>query len=763
MVESYRRHPRACLYLSSAFIVLASFLTWYRFDSPPINSNTGFDLYPWREIGVSLSPFNPFIGGGSYTPWVLGSPEAGDDGLFYSATANSYSGALFASVVSVSVLGGVCLTALLIPWLGRFGVRPEYALLGVVTYAFNDYKLLSGFGTTDGFFSSGLFLATDPALLTILGYLTFLTLFRDRRFALLLGAFSFLAFSNFPTSSLVLVQEYLVLVAILVGLKWSSLSRIVARQRVRQITLDSGLIFAVIAAANVYLLYPFALVYRDYTAALVGSNPAYGFSYLFDANQSLSNALRLQTNWSVFTVKAPPWAAGYLTGPIPTLLSFLLPTLALGALWFLRRTSDLILYVLMLAAVWISASVNSPTGTLFVWFTTNVAPLRAFYNGETISPVVLLFYCLFAPLTVGRFAQALTARQTRVHARTIDGGSVSMGRRARINHLRGNLLAARLLPLVIAVLLVVSVYPALSPSFSASHAPDYPIDSSLPVSYVQASNYLQSADPLGTTMVFPEVEPYDSNAVNGSTWYYGINLYPNIIANPSISSESPANSVLGVQNVLPIPGFVYDIGGSVCASATCLDSGVSPLPTLPVLASLPGPEFVGANASNLTWSSGTPPDSLAFPVVGGQRTVEFQIAPGNSETNGHWLLRFLHPGQDLSRYSQVVIRFSAIGVNPSELQFGFHSGSDYGNGSGYLFGNVSVIANGTNDVAVIPLEGPSLRDNGSLDDVTNLFMVDEEAQSSSPATLTSCPCIHAGSSGFLWIRKAELRLMIVPI
>ncbi|MCI4324164.1 MAG: hypothetical protein L3K03_09195, partial [Thermoplasmata archaeon] len=197
------------LYAISALFVGASFLLWYNFNSPPINSNIGFDIFPWRQVSLSGSAFNPYIWPGSYVPWILGAPPQAFYGTFFTASGQSYSFALFATVASIDIIGGVCLFYLLQRWLARFHIPAPYALFGVLIYAFNDYKLLSGFGTTDGYFSAGLLTAGDPAILLILTFLTYLSLFRGQRYLLVLGAFSFLAFSNFPTGTLILAQEYL--------------------------------------------------------------------------------------------------------------------------------------------------------------------------------------------------------------------------------------------------------------------------------------------------------------------------------------------------------------------------------------------------------------------------------------------------------------------------------------------------------------------------------------------------------------------------
>jgi hypothetical protein len=732
--QFYLHRRRACLYAFSALLVTASFLLWFNFRSPPINSNIGFNLYPWRQVGAALSPFDPYVWPGTYTPWTLGVPTELYYGSFYTVAGNNYAVALFGSVVLISAIGGACLCYLLIAWLERFAIRPEYALIGVLAFAFNDYKLLSGYGTTDGFYSSGLFLATDPAILVTLAFLTFLAIFRDIRYSLLLGVFSFFAFSNFPTATLILLQEYFVFLILALAFRWSTLRTLRPRERLRSLAGTGLAIVAAIGAANAYLLYPFDLVYRSYSSALSSTNPAYAFSYGFDVNQTLPNAMRLITNWSVFTQKTPPWAIAYLTDPLPIVLSFLLPGLALAAVLFLRRPSELLLYSLMLVGAWVSASITTPTGTLFQWFTSSVPPFRAFYNGETLSPVVLLFYCIFAPITVAKTVPILGEFKDRFVWWTAAGtpSSQSVPKGTAPAH---RFTAARVWPFLISGLLLISVAPALTTGFSADHASAYPVDSSLPSYYEDAARYLQTTAPSAATMVFPEVQPFDSNSVNGTTWYYGVNLYPNLISNPTISSEYPINFVGGAGSTLPVAGLVYGLGRAVCASTTCLDEGVSPVPTPVALEGHSGTEFATSNASRVNWLPGLPSDNVTFAGTGTNETISFQVNSSPYQQNGHWLIGFLHPSLNLSADAYALVNYSLEGASPQSIQFGYHSTTEYGAGSGYYLGNFTNFDFGTYRLALVPLGQPSILDNGTLTSVTNLFFVDDSQNRTGLVTL----------------------------
>jgi hypothetical protein len=724
------------LYAVSGGLVAASFLLWYNFSSPPINSNLGFELFPWRQVALAVSPYNLYIWPGSSVPWTLGSPFIGFYGVALTASGGSYSAALFLSVVPLDIVGGLCLFYLLERWLARFKISSEYALFGVLIYAFDDYKLLNGFGTPNGYFSAGIWGPGDPAIIVILTFLTFLTLFRGLRYALLLGAFSFLAFSDFPNGTLVLAEEFLVVLGVLLAFWWVQDRGRAPGPRFVQVGVRGGLILGVIALANAYVFYPFGLVLNSYVSSLESLNPVYAFSYLFDAQETFTNTFRLITNWSIFTPEAPPWAVAYLTNPVAVLLSFLVPLLALSAVLFFRRLSDLLLYGLMLATLCISTSIYSPLATQFVWLTTNVAPFRAFYYGASLSPILLLFYCFFAPVTIPRLVQTLaTLERGFTPYSATAGASLSLTRRS-MGTVRHALANRRFWAVVLAVLLVVTVYPALTPQYSTSSSPGYPTDSSLPSYYSGAAKYLQSSDPNGAVMVFPEVEPFDSNAVNGSTWYSGIDLYPEIIPNPSVSSAYPDNYQGQFGDELPVPGLIYGMGSSICPISSCTRGGVGPIPSLGLLGRNASSDFISNNKSVINWTVGIPVDNRTFSGPGGQLTLTFVVNSSVPQTNGHWLLGYFPHSQDLGAYAYAMVTFRLTGVEPGNVYFGYHSFTPYGPADAYALGNYSVITQGSNATALIPLNDPTLPDGGNLTDVTNLFFADEAPPSSVPAVLT---------------------------
>lgn len=733
---AFTRHREPVLYLVSVAAIVVSYLLWFNFNSPPINSNTGFDLYPWTAVGLSDSQVNPFAWSGPYVSTVFGVPSQLYFGALLTLSESNYGVAYFLSFAIVDSLGAVCLCYMLMKWLGRFGVRQEYALIGVLIYTFNEYRLLSGFGTTDGYASLGPFAFGSPAVLVILLFLSYLTLFRSLAYALVLGIASFFAFADFPLSTLIVTVEYLAVLAGLLALRWQTLTGLRSRERLVQFAKGTGAVLGSVVAANAYLVYPLIALGSSFTLGLQTANPFSGRSYAFDSTETFSNSIRLITNWAVFTDRSPPWAAQFLTEPAVILLSFVVPVLAFAALLYLRYPGELLLYSVMLAVAWLSTSTNSPTGQLFVLFTTSVGPLQAFYNGETFSPLLLLLYCAFAPLTVAR----LSGWSTKWHSSAApQQGEGTSARRHPLRRLQTPVLARAwriFWPTAIVAVLLLSSYPALSAQYTRAAAPSYPIDVSLPPYYLQANHALQSTNPNGPVMVFPQVQTFDSNAVNGTVWYYGIDSYPSLLSNPSISSSYPYDYHGEDGNDLPVPGLVYDLGGATCTTIECIDGGMSPLPLTSNLWVNQSIDFSTSNASVINWQAYLASDSLSFLESNASVQLAFQVNQSVVQPNGHWLLGYLPHAENLSGFSYAVINYTLQGASPNSIQFGFHSYSEYGPGSGYYIGNFTLLQAGTSQTVLLPLDQPSVTVDGNLDNVTNLFFVDDSHATTGVANLT---------------------------
>jgi len=723
--ELRSRLLRSLPYVLAFFSVALSYLIWWKFASPPINSNIGFDLYPWRQVAQSSLPYNSYIWPGSYVPWVLGAPPQIYYGVFFSLSGGNYGVADFLAFTSIDGFGAVALYYLLQRFLSRFLLDLRLAWIGVLFYVFNGYRVLSGFGTTDGYLSAGLFTAGDPATILVLAALTHLTLFRRKEYALLLGGFSFFAFSNFPTATLVLSQEYAVVLAIMLAYRCEAYWKASKLGALKRSLKGLGVAGTAVVIANSYLLLPAFNVADSFSRGVGAANTTFAFSYSFDSHQNLTNGLRLATNWALFAQQAPPWVSAYLNSPIVILGSLLVPILALAALFFLRRPVDLALYSFMLLAWAISASDHPPFGAAFVQLTSSVLPFRGFYNGEIASPLLLVLMSAFAVIGLGKIELAVRRAYSRPkygHRPVASTHRVSAQKRgARISRSLGT----RSIPLAVSAIIVLSAYPALTPNFSASHSEGFPIQSTLPSAYQKAASYLANSAPDSPVMVFPASEPFDSNSNNGTTWYYGIDIYPNILGNPSITSSYPTNYHGEDGDALPAPAFIYEMGGRTCSSTECQDGGVNTIPLPATSVSNASGDFVSSNETLINWQIGTPSDSETFESANNSTAILFRVNASISQSNGHWILGYFPDPVNLSAYQYAEIEVRLSGTVASDIQFGYHSYTPFGSGNGYFLGSYGEIAPSRPQTLFLPLADPSVKGGGSLDNVSNLFLVDD--------------------------------------
>jgi hypothetical protein len=717
------------LYGSAAAIVIVSYLLWYDFNRPPVGSNWSFNLFPQLHYGLALSLFTPYYWPGSFIPPGLGTPLELYYGAFYAASGKSYSLALFGSVVTLGVLGGLSLTYFIVRWLGWYRAPRMLGLFGVLIYSFNAYTLLNGYGTYGGYFSTNLFAPGDPAPLLILAFLTYLTLFRSRTYALVLGVASFFMFSAFPFGTATLAEEYLVVLVVLLGYRVFHRSADPTCVAARRHLATAGLIVGVICLANFYFFFPFLAVGQLYFQALGSPNPVYTFSFAFDSIQTLHNSTRLISNWALNSPFAPAWYPAYSSNPWIQALLYGIPFMAFAAGLFIKRIFEILGYAGMIVLTVLSASSNPPIGGFFVWLITSVPFLRPFYNGETFSPLLLVLYCAFGTFTL--YQLLLIVRKTSVSHRFDDRISNRFGRR-RSSLIRKGLEAALVVALALAIV-IGPVYPALSRSYTEGN-PSTAVSSSLPTFYGQANGFLQSQNPNAPVMVFPGVKPFNSNLYNNVTWYSGLNIYPLLIPNPSISSSYPPNYTGGLSTY-PVPGFVYSLGSRVCLDCSTSGSGPNYVPSTggqsphfsvagsilrspyPPQASVSG----AANNTSIQWSVGSTTDSLAVVPQNGSSIMEFTLNAAALIPNGHWLVGSFASPQNLSLNHFAILTYELSGLDPRYLQFGYHTIPGK-TGIGFITDQYTTYVAGSNFTTVIPIDWPAIP-GGGLAHVADLYFV----------------------------------------
>ena len=719
--------------LLAVAIVVVSYLLWYNFSQPPIGSNTAFLLDPYQHIILSTSLFDPNYWPGVFVPQAFGMPLALFYGAFFIPTGGSYSVAVFSSVVIIDACGGLCLLRMVSLWLRRHDVSAPYALFAVLVYSFNAYRTLSGFGTYGGYFSEGLFSPGSVAPLLILAYLAYLTIFVRRRFAFLLGFASFFLFSAFPLGTITLVEEFALIVGVLILYRAATLSPGPAWSARVWPTLSGGVaVVLAVLFANLYQLLPFSIVGNAYVGALSSGNPVYAFSFGFDSIQTMGNSLRLISNWGIigtFSGKAlaPVWMAGYLSSPVVQFLLFAIPLLALVSILFLRRLADRLAYLLMLVTILLSTSSNPPAGSAFVWVISALPILRPFYNGETFSPILLIFYAAFASLTVARAVSFVETRaaQSSSHNPSPPTPTKLKGRFVRRIRRAAGILAF----LIIVGTVLLSVYPALSSTYMLGN-PSAPVASSLPQYYLDANSYLQQTDPNGPVMVFPSAPAFGGHGAGNQSWYQGINIFPSLIPNPSLSSPTSPVAIGSPGNAESVPGFIYDIQKTTPFSGDCAAPTANLIASpAPYLASA-GADLVTSNSSQVAWKSSFSTDLLRFSGAYPNESMEYRINTSDYIPNGHWLTGSFPAAQDLSTFNYVIVRWSSQRLDPNELQFGYHTlkGST---GDAYILSDYSSLQYGSVNFTVIPLADPTIEGGGNLSHVVDVFFVYDPASAGS--------------------------------
>jgi hypothetical protein len=660
------------MYALSAVVVAASILIWYRVSAPPYGSNTVINLYPWRQVNLASSLFAPFYWPGSYIPQAFGAPYA-----FLVAPLQTVSGGSLwfpqlTLLLTINVVGGLCLFRLVKGWLNRYGIAPVYALISVVIYSFNPFYVTNGYGTYAGVFAEGPFGPGDPAFLIILVFLTYLALFRSLKFVALLGVASFFAWCIFPSTTEIAVLEYLAAFAVLLYYRFEQTRLAGMPRRFRNLGVRGAVILGTLVVANLYLLYPAVTTFSAYYNAAGTSSPSYPYDYGSNTIATLPNSIRLISNWFITTPYAPSWVGPYLSNPGVIVATSVLPALALGSILFLRGRADRVLYGAMVFTIFAATASNPPFGGVFRAATATPL-LRTFYVAYLYSPVLLVFYSILGAVTVGQVTAILQrweARPRTAPTSTSHGGARPTARRFSLSRPKPkvHLLFA---PVCVGIL-IASAYPSLSPSFAAG-SPGFPMSVTLPGYYTRASNYLADQNPNAPTMVFPEVSDFLPIEEGHTVWYNGPDPYPYLISNPSITSAQPPNYYGSATAPLSVPGFVYTIGGALCPPTTCTIGGHNLVPQTTLLQQNQSRTFVSSNSTFINWQASTPGDDLTFGGPSAAPSMTFEVDLSNSVETNHTLTGSLGAPENLEGYSYALIEYRLEGPSSGILTFGYES------------------------------------------------------------------------------------------
>jgi len=515
-------------YLIVIVIVLISNLLWYNFKYPPVTANSGFNIYPYRYLFIALKPFNFYSWPVSYIPPIFGIPGNLIYSLFYFISFNSYGFAIFMSSIIWEIIGAISLFYLSKKFLIYNNLNENFAFFSVIFLAFNE-EIVQG----------GLFDVIASQLIIAIAII-YLVMFKSYKYSLLAGVYSFFLFAGFPNGTLEYLDEIILIVLlffviIIILKKYNNKSFL--KSAVFGIILSA--IFTILA--NSYLILPFISVKSLYFSALSSAHPTYAFSFGFDRIETLNNAVRLVNNWADYSRFAPLWMLPYLKNPYIYYSLFLIPILAAISILFSKKKLNLFIYILMVITIFLSKANNPPLGYVFRYMILHFDFLRPFYNGASFSPFLILEYSLLFPVTIGYLYKIMSKTEKNNFNKKI---------KTTINY------SKKIILIVIIIVMLTSVYPQLSPQLVHGN-PSTPLESSLPSYYYDASSLLMKNQE-AAVMVFPEVNTFNANTYKNITWYNGVDIYPLIIYNPSVSNSYPLNYVGGKGNVYNILSYIYN-------------------------------------------------------------------------------------------------------------------------------------------------------------------------------------------------------------
>lgn len=671
-------------YIIVAIIVIISNMLWYNFRMPPITGNSGFNIFPFREIQISLLPFNMYSWPVSYIPPILGLPDNLIYALFYAVSGNSYSVATFFSNVIWEILGAFSVVYLSKTLLRSVGLDTRFAYVSVIFIIFNE-EIVQG----------SQFDLTVSILAISIG-LFYIIIYKSRLYVLPLGIYSFFMLSSFPAGSLTYSIE-LIAIFLCIGIMYFSNSERRRLKDIKQYIVSGILSFIVIVGSNAYMIYPFVSIKSLYFAALSASNPSYAFSFSFDKIEVIGNAIRLINNWADYSSFAPTWMGAYLSNPIIGVLLFIAPTLSIASVIFKRKKPILLIFMFTIILIFFSKASNPPMGSIFKWLILNIDILRPFYNGASFSGFLIIAYSMLIGVSLSSIYIELSNRIAN----------------SRKNFLKKT---KKVIPVFIVLLVVglmiASVYPSLSSQLEKGN-PSTPLGSALPQYYFNASNFLVSQGNY-PTIVFPEVNSFNSNQINGTIWYNGVNIYPGIISSPSISGSYALNYVGGKGSAYQVLRSIY--------SPQAYDSLLK-LNRSMIFSSYYN--FGDAIVKYGAYLSGSPfNDSVTyFP-----ENLTYSVNKSAYHDGGQWLIGSLNRTVNLSFYNYLILNYTSSNITKSSLELGLFDPN--GAGNWYCFSSYPAVKEGNLSYLVVSIKNPTIDGGGSLSNVSDIVINFDPAKNS---------------------------------
>ena len=553
----------------------------------------------------------------------------------------TYSISYFVFNVGFEVGGAISLFYLTNIFFKKYKIPEIYSYISVFIFAFNVSVML------DGTFESG----TSEVLIILL--LCYLILYKNRIYTLLLGFFSFFIFfpfpGGYPAGALILLFEF-ILISTLMMSKELLFNKNLKREGRLYVIKVFSLAMGAIAISTSYLLFIIFSSGSTLITQSVSLKPEYVFGFIYDWIAIIPNSLRLILNWGIFTPYAGPWVSSYLSNPLINVILYFLPFFSLVSIIFLKR-EDYYLYFLMVVSIFSATASNPPFGALFEYIVLYFGPARVFYNSDAYYPILVIFYSFLFPITLFNFSRII---------KNFTSNHKSSSNSKRIISIFIDNTNKFFVVSVIALLLF-SVYPMYTGIIDES-GPVMPVESSVPNYYFNASTFLSSQGGYNPVMVFPGINGFSSYEESGHTWYQGVNLYPTLIKNPSISDVSSSSYTMGRGNAYSIISYVY--GQTL--------SGISQ-PNLKNCLTNNSINYISQNTNLIKWYNNYPNDSLKF-INSSKSNIELKFHINENyytdSIGSHDLLGNFHNSQYLGRYNYLTLNMSSP-IPTSTISIGF--------------------------------------------------------------------------------------------
>lgn len=614
---------------------------------------------------MSFYLFNTYSWPGTIYPTIFNLPfNLSYGGLFY-LTEGNYALSFFLPNFVVEFLGAVSLYKITGVVLKHYKISNIYAFYSVLFFAFNAEIIVGGLWA-NGFFDLG------TAFLPILIYISYLSIFKSKRYYLLLIFASFYLFYSFPggypNGAIILAEEFLISLVILSLLFASSLDipyirKIISFFRVFFINITMAFI------GNLYLILPTIKIIPLYLN--ISKNPSnyFAFGVGWDSVDHIQNTVRLLNTWVINSPSLiPPWESSYLSNEIIMALLFIPFILAIFSIIFIRKKSHVILYLLFVVILFLSKANNPPFGFIFTWMVNHVVIFYPFYNGAAFYPLLIMFYSILGTITTyyliiytENFLKILKAKNYNAQS----GNNI---------YIRAFIFG------VISLLLIISVYPIVVGDLSIGTL-EQPAGVYIEPQYLAVNSIISKSD--SPLFVLPGTNAFNLNSFNNSSWYGGGDIYPNLFSSPSRSSMYP---VIGQAESGSLPYNVLKYIYGMPNSAP-VDSTHNLLDDIPKNASLNSI----TQGANISYSN----------VNKTKVEIKYNYSMTNNPS-GVWVSDIFTTPFNASPYCFIILNSTNQNVNLSNLRIGLsykgNSTSYVGPGDWYYVGEENGIYNSFVDV-----------------------------------------------------------------